>query len=529
MPTFEITSPDGKQYEVTGPEGSTKEQALERVKSQHAAASSPGLGGTLLDVGKSFGVGVAKGAESFPGAMASMLGAAGRGVESLGFGNQEEAAKREQFRKENPRQMLTDKLPKPTTTAGKYAESVGEFGPATLASPGGAVGRAVSAVGGGMGSEAAGQLTEGTGAEPYARIVGGVAGGVLPSAAARTITPLPANARHAANVATLEHEGVTGLTAGERTGYRPLRYMEEHIGGSPTAGRAAEEAIDRPREQFTRAALERIGEHADRATPEVIDRAHTRIGNEFDRLSAASDSRIDQHYVNDILQAQSEYDHLFVDPLKKPMVDNVIDHAMNKLARSGTMTGEEYKAVRSRVERMRRGQKQDPELSGFLASVRDAMDNLIERNLVARNSPDVGAWRDVRNQYRNLLVIDRATTGAETGGLITPSKLKQGAVGQNRTAYARGQGDFAELARAGENVMPGLPQSGTAPRLLSEGGVTKLVTTGLAGRALMSPLAQGYLGNQLMAGVMQDLPSAQAALLRSILANSSSPLAAGGP
>ena len=32
MPVFEITSPDGKKYRVSGPEGSTKEQALEKIK-----------------------------------------------------------------------------------------------------------------------------------------------------------------------------------------------------------------------------------------------------------------------------------------------------------------------------------------------------------------------------------------------------------------------------------------------------------------------------------------------------------------
>lgn len=40
MPTFEITSPDGRTFRVDGPEGSTKEQALEQVKSKLGGASS---------------------------------------------------------------------------------------------------------------------------------------------------------------------------------------------------------------------------------------------------------------------------------------------------------------------------------------------------------------------------------------------------------------------------------------------------------------------------------------------------------
>lgn len=38
MPTFRITAPDGTSYNVTGPDGSTAEQALAQVQAQHVAA-----------------------------------------------------------------------------------------------------------------------------------------------------------------------------------------------------------------------------------------------------------------------------------------------------------------------------------------------------------------------------------------------------------------------------------------------------------------------------------------------------------
>lgn len=41
MPTFEITSPDGKKYSVTAPAGATEADALARVKSQHGAKPDP--------------------------------------------------------------------------------------------------------------------------------------------------------------------------------------------------------------------------------------------------------------------------------------------------------------------------------------------------------------------------------------------------------------------------------------------------------------------------------------------------------
>jgi hypothetical protein len=68
----------------------------------------------------------------------------------------------------------TGEFYKPQTTAGKYAETVGEFLPGGFAKkavdiPMRVVRRALTPA---VASEAAGQLTEGTAAEPVARVVG---------------------------------------------------------------------------------------------------------------------------------------------------------------------------------------------------------------------------------------------------------------------------------------------------------------------------------------------------------------------
>ncbi|MGM4967438.1 hypothetical protein AB7714_28350 [Tardiphaga sp. 1201_B9_N1_1] len=70
-------------------------------------------------------------------------------------------------------------LHKPETKAGKFAETIGEFGPMSLAGPGGwARNLAMFGVAPAVASEAAGQYTEGTAAEPFARVGGALAGGV---------------------------------------------------------------------------------------------------------------------------------------------------------------------------------------------------------------------------------------------------------------------------------------------------------------------------------------------------------------
>ena len=50
MPVYEITAPDGRVFELNAPQGTTKEQALEYVKSKHAMKSGGDLSETLAKI-----------------------------------------------------------------------------------------------------------------------------------------------------------------------------------------------------------------------------------------------------------------------------------------------------------------------------------------------------------------------------------------------------------------------------------------------------------------------------------------------
>lgn len=81
---------------------------------------------------------------------------------------------------------VTGEFHKPQTTAGEYAQTVGEFAPGALAGGEGLLARiGKQAMAPAIASETAGQLTKGTAAEPYARIAGAVGGGGLASALSR--------------------------------------------------------------------------------------------------------------------------------------------------------------------------------------------------------------------------------------------------------------------------------------------------------------------------------------------------------
>lgn len=419
-------------------------------------------------------------------------------------------------------------LPKPQTTGENIVASATEAltNPLSYVGGGSLASKAATAISGGVGSEVFGQLLKGDSNESYARIIGGFLGGGLPAAGARAITPIKQLPGRAAQVAKLEAEGVRP-TAGDVTGSRALQRAESSLGSAPGAGGAYERAQQKVSEDYTRAALARVGETATEITPPTVNRIFNRIGNQFAALGARNKATFDTPFMNDMFKTLQDYDHLFTDPLHAASVRHVFESTLNYLRGARDLSGAQYNAFRSKIGRMLRG-TQEPQVKEFMGSVQDALDSMMERSIVKTNPADAGAFKEVRNQYRNALVLERIASGAgaeAASGQISPAKLRQSTVAvQGRRNYAQGKGDFSDLAHAGYEVMGNRPvSSGTAERGLihafpmvalgtagymlghpgegvGAGQLAGLAGPGLAGRAIMSPVAQAYLKNQLVKG-----------------------------
>jgi hypothetical protein len=287
--------------------------------------------------------------------------------------------------------------------------------------------------------------------------------------------------------------------------------------------------MDRQGEQFTAAALRRAGANANRATPEVIDDNFRRIGGVFDNLAANNQLIPDRHLAQDLGAAWNDYAALVPQNARAPVVEGMI-RDISQAANNGPVDGAVYQAARSRLDRLARGAAADPQLQEALFGIRNSLDNAMERTLLQTNPRAVAQWRTARRQYRNMLVLERSVTAAGENaaqGLISPSQLRNATVNvHGRRNYARGTGDFAELARAGESVLKPMPNSGTAGRFRAQnigtgilstigavGGTTAggpvaglagaafgALTPRLIGQAMMSPTGQAYLRNQLLQG-----------------------------
>lgn len=349
--------------------------------------------------------------------------------------------------------------------------------------------------------------------------VGGAAPALI-AGAQRVMSPLRATPERQALVDVLRREGVD-LTAGQRTGNKPLMWAESTFGDMPGAGGKSAAIQNRQGQQFTQAAMRRTGSDASLATPEVMDATFKRVGQQFDDLASRNTMKMDAQFAKDMGDAVSDYVGLVSPSQRAPIVGKIVDDVMDFARNGGSVDGAAYQNLRSRLEKAARGST-DGDLSSTLRNMKNALDDAMERSIPA-GSPDAGAWAEVRRQYRNLIPLERASAGAgerAAEGYISPAQLRNAVVNQGRRNYVRGEGDFADLTRAG-TVMNQMPNSGTAPRqniqnLVSgvapnlagaavggtstgdwKGAAAGFAAPAVLGRALMSRPVQSYLGNQV--------------------------------
>lgn len=333
----------------------------------------------------------------------------------------------------------------------------------------------------------------------------------------KILTPNPTSAETQRLAGILQNEGVN-LTAGQKTNSENLRYLESELGGA-TAG----QAMEKQAEQFTASALKRAGIKANRATPEVLDKAFTNIGKTYDDLAARNELIPDVQLTDDFQNIVRDYMDQ-VGNEARPVVWKAAENVFDILHTSKKLTGTEYKSASSAIKRSARAATH-PETRMALNELASALDDSMERSIGRTNPADLGAFSDANRQYRNLLVVEQAAFGAgqtTAQGLISPSQLRQATMQkQGRRNYARGKGEFANLARAGEGLMKPLPNSGTAGRTwarnlmagapaiagsiagapagvlgMMTGGLLGLAAPRVAGSLLMSNPVQSYLARQ---------------------------------
>lgn len=307
--------------------------------------------------------------------------------------------------------------------------------------------------------------SEGTGSQ-IAGIGAAMATPLAMNAASRLISPgmNALNSEQQRLAELLKNEGVN-LTPGQQTGSKPIQTLESVLDNLPfSSGMSATEKAGQ-NAAFNKAVLSRAGISAEAATPDVLNTAKTRLGNEFERISQATTVNLDKNFLSDLQGVVSQYGQKLPSQ-QKEVFNSYVSDILNT---GNQMPGTTYQITRSDLGRYAKSiVNTDPRLSNALNGLKSALDSAFNRSAPSAMQDALGS---ANSQYGNLKTILKAAAAqGEMGasGNIAPAQLysaARNAVGTDR--FATGKGDLNDLARAGEVFLKGnVPNSGTAQRSL---------------------------------------------------------------
>ncbi len=283
------------------------------------------------------------------------------------------------------------------------------------------------------------------------------------------------------------------LSAGDRTGNRVLKQAESVMRTLPGSAGVMQGRDIAKREAFNNAILKVAGIDEKYATPDILEKAHAKIGKEFDALAKLSDSTLDRQWATEVDRVAYDIGRRLKTD-QAPVFQSYMDDLQPYLqaARAGSpvkISGEQYDEIRKGISATLRDAKADPPLQKALGGLLDAIDGALERTAAPNLRP---LWKDARRRYAAMSVVEKAMQGGtqedRTIGHIPFSSLKSAVLAQDRPGFARGRGQLTDLTRVGEFVAAKLPSSGTTER----SNMTRYLTAGglggLGGAAAMDPL-----------------------------------------
>ena len=349
----------------------------------------------------------------------------------------------------------------------------------------------------GLASEAAGQAVKGTSLEeyePYARTAAALATPLAIAGASKLASPMVGkiSKNRQAAVDLLKREGITP-TAGQVVGGK-VAESQLYREASTKAGR---EIADKALEDFTGAALKRIGSTGKGATPEVLVEANSRIGTVFNDVVDGVNVMPTGKDLASMSKGLETYRQLSAGGQVKPIFLNINKELVKSFRTERPIPAEIVKNWRSMLSKLTRDA--DAATREAAISTMNAVDDTINAALVAAGKTEsIKKLATARDQYRNLLAIEKAAERANIEGIISPKALRTALLGQSRRGYAQGKRDLDKLTKAAAEVLSDLPNSGTSQRLTAQQLLPSAGTgtaAGLGAAAFgVAPVTAGVIG-----------------------------------
>ena len=337
----------------------------------------------------------------------------------------------------------------------------------------------------------------------------GAAGGALVPALTAGIGRIvsPAASRNP-ELQLLQREGVRP-TIGQALGGR-WNATEEKLQSLPLMGDMISKARNNAREDFNRAALNRvtapIGTKASETGQAGVQQAGDMVSNAYTQAkNQLGNFRLDRQGVGELQKIRQMADML-PDETARGQFQKLWGTLANDISPNGTIKAEAFKRIDSKLA------KEAARFSGapdaYQQQLGDALGEVrtsITQNALRANPNAAAMMKAADTAYANLVRVEGASKNAlQTGGLFTPGQLgsavRQADQSVRDRATARGSALMQDLAGAGQSVLGNkVPNSATADRLMLGAG-------GLGAYALNPAIPAGLLaGAGLYTSPMQSL------------------------
>ena len=376
-------------------------------------------------------------------------------------------------------EALTNLLPQMSevsTTAQKFAHGIGTGvgDAASFMIPGGGMSKMGKASG--MVQNVGKKMIE----QPLSQsLLGGLGGGVTESSGnpwlgmlASILTPLGIKSfrsaltpiqrqlapEQARLVASAKSQGVP-VTPGQETGSKVLQTAESTLSQLPFSSKPQLAIYDEQAKALNKIVLKKAGIDSEYASTTVLDKGFKDLGKEYDELVDRTTLNIDPKFFDEIENVANIYGRRLGSD-KKPKFQSRFDDLMemsqyverdqpaaslqqmltgsaaSKTAKT-QIDGPTYKRVATDLREAIRSET-DSDTKNALLGLKKSFDGIMERSTA--NKPGIAAgWKDVRNRYRNLLIIDKAMQGgsaeSRSSGILTAGGLKNAVKSFDRSGY----------------------------------------------------------------------------------------------
>lgn len=508
---YEVTTPDGRRFEITAPEGMSPDSLAREVETALGLGSQPSREQAApqpIGVGEriAYGAGdIARGATQYLAETGRLLppeqtsvgrvlrrnpnlrAAMERGAETAPFPTAEGArpALRELEEAYQARRAASG------DTGFDWARMAGGIIPAAVATAafrapvtfsgaaaqGGALGAAQGALAPAIGEPDMPERRRGALYGAGFGMVGGGGSQILGRAIAPNVDP---------NVRILSDAGVR-LTPGQAFG-GGARTAEERLSGVPFIGGPIQAAQQRGIESFNTAVANRVLAPLGAAVPDnipvgraLVEHVSDTVGNAYKEIaSGVTPFRLDRQFATDISNAAKEF---LTSDTRKELAQVLQRDVLSRIQNFGnSIDGDTYLAITETLGRNAREYssslvKKERELGRAFGALRESFDDLL-----TRTNPDLADQVSAaRRAYRSLVPMQAAANAAE-GGVFTPAQFASAVRGADTSvrgaAFARGQANMQDLADAGVLAMGPAPGAAGAVDRLAVGALGGAAATG---------------------------------------------------